>query len=90
MGVHCVAHYINLVVQFLKYLTFITKIEGFMLNMYGYFSHSSKRHLEFQRLAQTLETKGNKILKNVKTRWMSMLDLLKRIMAEYRFLLTVM
>jgi hypothetical protein len=28
-------------------LTFIIKIEGFFLNMYGYFSHSPKRHLEF-------------------------------------------
>jgi hypothetical protein len=58
--------------------------------MYGCFSHSPKKHLEFQRFAQTLETMGNKILKNVKTKWMSMLDLLKRIMVEYRFLLTVM
>jgi len=58
--------------------------------MYGYFSHSPKRHLEFQRLAQTLETKGNKILKNVKTRWMSMLNPLKKIMAKYCPLLTVM
>ncbi len=61
-----------------------------MLNMYGYFNHSPKRHLEFQRLAQTLETKGNKILKNVKTRWMSMLDPLKRIMAKYHPLFTMM
>ncbi len=64
-------------------LTFIIKIEVFFINMHGYFSHSPKRHLEFQRLAQTLETKGNKIFKNVKTRWMSMLDALKRIMVEY-------
>jgi hypothetical protein len=61
-----------------------------MLNMYGYFSHSPKRHLEFQRLTQTLETKVNKILKNVKIRWMSMLDPLKRIMVEYYPLLAVM
>jgi hypothetical protein len=60
-----------------------------MLNMYGYFNHSPKRHLEFQRLAQTLKTKGNKIIKNVKTRWMSMLDPLKRIMAKYHPLLVV-
>ncbi len=66
-----------------------------MLNMYGYFSHSPKIHLGFQKLVQTLETKekkifknvqileakGNKILKNVKTKWMSMLDPLKNIMA---------
>jgi hypothetical protein len=37
-----------------------------------------------------METKGNKILKNVKTQWMSMLDLLKRIMVEYKSLLAIM
>jgi hypothetical protein len=62
-------------------LIVVAKIEGFMLNMYDYFNHSPKKNLEFQKLAQTLKTKGNKILKNVKTRWMSMLDPLKRIMA---------
>jgi hypothetical protein len=29
MGVHCVAHHINLAVQYLGNLTFIYKIEGF-------------------------------------------------------------
>jgi hypothetical protein len=37
-----------------------------------------------------METKGNKILKNVKTRWMSMLDPLKGIMVEYKPLLAIM
>jgi hypothetical protein len=37
-----------------------------------------------------METKGNKILKNVKTRWMSMLDPLKRIMVEYKPFLAIM
>jgi hypothetical protein len=58
--------------------------------MYGYFNHSPKRHMEFQKLVQTLETKGNKIFKNVKTRWMSMLNPLKRIMEKYHHLLTMM
>jgi hypothetical protein len=47
MGVHCVAHYTNLVVKFLEDLTFIAKIEGFMLNMYDYFNHSPTRHVQF-------------------------------------------
>jgi transcription initiation factor IIE alpha subunit len=45
----------------------------FMMNMYGYFNYSSKWHLEFQELIQILDTKGNKIIKNVKTKWMFML-----------------
>jgi len=90
MGVRCVAHCTNLVVQSLGDVTLIAKIEGFMLNMYGYFNHSLKRHLQFQRLTQTLETKGNKILKSVKTRWMSMFDPLKRIMVEHHLLHAMM
>jgi hypothetical protein len=89
-SVHYVAHYINLAGQSLGYLTFIAKIERYMLNTYGYFNHSPKRHLQFQKLAQTLETKGNKILKNVKTKWMSMLDPLKKIMVVHHPLLVVM
>jgi len=89
MDVHYLAHHTNVAVQSLGNLTLITKIEGFILNTYDYFSHSPKRHLEFQRLAQILEAKGNKILKNVKTKWMSVLDPLKRIMVEYRLLLVV-
>jgi hypothetical protein len=54
-----------------------------MLNMYGYFNHSPQRHMDFQNLAQTLKTKRNIILKNVKIRWMSMLNLLKKIMVGY-------
>jgi hypothetical protein len=37
-----------------------------------------------------METKGNKILKNVKMQWMSMLDPLKKIMLEYKPLLVIM
>jgi hypothetical protein len=39
MHVHYVAHHINVEVRSLGNFIFITKIEGFMLNMYGYFSH---------------------------------------------------
>ncbi len=45
--------------------------------------------MKFQKFVQTLETKGKKIPKNVKTRWMSMFDPLKRIVAEYCPLLMV-
>ncbi len=44
MCVHCVVHHTNLGMQSLGDLTLIAKIEGFMLNMYGYFNHSPKRH----------------------------------------------
>jgi len=46
MGVHYVAHRTNLVVQSLANLVFMAWIEMFMQNMYGYFNHSPKQHLE--------------------------------------------
>ncbi len=64
--------------------TFIARIEVFMMNMYGYFTHS---HLIFYKLTQILKMKGNKILKNVKTRWMSMLEPLNNVMVKYHILL---
>ncbi len=87
MGVHCVAHWTNLAIQSLGDLTLIAHIEVFMMNTYGYFNHLN---VEFQKLAQTLDTKGNKNFKNVKTRWMSMLKSLKKIMAKYYPLLAMM
>lgn len=37
-----------------------------------------------------METKGNKILKNMKMWWMSMLDPLKKIMSKHKLLLAIM
>jgi len=90
MGVHHVVHrttFGNL--KSPKDLTFIARIEVFMMNMYGYFNHSPKRHLKFYKLTQIWKVKGSKILKNVKTRWMSMLEPLKNIMVKYLFFLLV-
>jgi hypothetical protein len=39
---------------------------------------------------ELMATKGNKILWNVKTRWISMLSPAKRVMAEYKILLVKM
>ncbi len=47
MDVHYLTHHTNVAVQSLGNLTLITKIEGFILNMYDYFSHSPKKHLKF-------------------------------------------
>jgi hypothetical protein len=35
--------------------------------LYAYFAHSPEQHLEFTKLVKIVETKGNKILHNVKT-----------------------
>jgi hypothetical protein len=58
--------------------------------MYNYFAHNPKWHLEFCKLVEILESKENKLLKNIKTRWISMLSLCKIIFAEYKFLVVKM
>jgi hypothetical protein len=46
MGVRCVAHWINLAVQFLSNLTLFARLEVFV-EIYNHFSCSPKWHLEF-------------------------------------------
>ncbi len=89
-GMHCVAHRSNLAVQCLSDLEMVSRIETLLSALHMYFSKSPKRHLELQKLAELFETKGRKILQNVKTRWISMLSPLKRVLSEYRTLLVKM
>jgi hypothetical protein len=65
-------------------------LEHLLQTMQNYFAHSPKKHLKFTKLVEILETKGRKILQNVKTRWISMLSPAKRLMAKYRTLLVNM
>jgi hypothetical protein len=67
MGMHYMAHRTNLMVQILSHLQMGNKIEGLFQTLYNYFFESLKRHLEFTKPTKLLETKGAKILKNVKT-----------------------
>jgi hypothetical protein len=47
-------------------------------------------HLEFTNPVKLMETNGVKILKNVKTCWISMLNLIQCVMVEYKTLLVKM
>jgi hypothetical protein len=58
--------------------------------MSTYFSFSLKRYLEHGTFVKLLETKGLKLLHNVKTNWISMLSLVKHILAEYKILMVKM
>ena len=61
-GVHYMAHRTNLAVEPLSRLLLVSKLETLCQAMYNYFKHSSKKHLEFQKLADLVETKGLSIL----------------------------
>lgn len=51
----------------LSSLKLVSKIESILFGMYNYFTHRLKRHLDFRKLAELFECKGNKIMKNIKT-----------------------
>ena len=85
--VHDFAHRTNLVVEALPGLLVVQKFESLCKALYSYFSGSPKRHLEFIKLAKVVETEGLKILNKVQTRWISLLEPLKRICGEYKTLI---
>jgi molecular chaperone DnaK (HSP70) len=49
-----------------------------------FFTPNPKKHLGFTKLIDMMETKGPKIFMNVKTQWISLLELLCRIFKKYK------
>jgi hypothetical protein len=90
MGVHDMAHRTNLAVKPLSNLPMVQKVEKLLQSLYSYFHASPKRCNEYQKLAEIVETSGLKILQNVATRWISMLEPLKRVLGEYKTLIVKM
>jgi hypothetical protein len=41
-GVHCMAHYTNLVIITLNFLRLVSKVESLLARMYNYFAHNPK------------------------------------------------
>ena len=68
----------------------VERIEEMLTSLHAFFAKSPKRHLEFVKLAELMQSKGLKILKNVKTRWISMLSPAVRVMSKYRPLIVKM
>jgi hypothetical protein len=83
-GMHCVVHRTDLAVEILSDLPLVSCVEELLAWLYNYFSCSPKRHLELEKLCELLKVKGEKILNNMKTRWISMLPPLHRVLQEYR------
>jgi hypothetical protein len=68
LGVHCMAHRTNLEVEPLFNLHVVSKLVTFCQALYNYFSMSSKKLLEFQKLADIVEIEGLRMLLNHRTR----------------------
>ena len=86
-GVHCVAHRCNLAYKALSTVGIFKAIENVLTVTYAYFKHSPKRFAEFRQLAELTETKGLRMLRNVETRWVSLIEPLRRLLSEYRSLI---
>jgi len=86
-SIHYCAHWLNLAVQSLSSMTVMHSIEEVLCMNHSYFAHSPKKVVEFKALAQQLESKGLKLLKNVKTRWISCLGPIHRLLRKTRVLL---
>jgi hypothetical protein len=84
------AHRTNLAMQTFFNEPLVTKLESLLQTTYTYYYSSPKKHLEHGSLAKLLETKGLKLLHNVKAKWISMLSLMKRVLAEYKTLMVHM
>jgi len=77
-------HRCNLAFKTLLTLRIVSSIVDLLQICHAYFAHNLKRHLEFTKLIDMMETKEFKMFKNVKTCWISLLNLLKIILIEYR------
>ncbi len=87
IGIHCMAHHTNSVMQILSSLPLVKHIESLLQTLHAYFAHSLKWHLEFTKLVEVMETKRNQIMHNKKTRCILMLSLVKNVSVKYGTLL---
>jgi hypothetical protein len=90
IGVHCATHRVNLAAKTLSALTIFQNSEKLMARTHAFFNHSPKRLVEFQKVVEIIETKRLRPLKNVATRWMSLLKPLRRLLGEYQTLMAKM
>jgi hypothetical protein len=90
LGVHCMAHRCNLAFKTLSQLDIMSRIKGLLKSSHAYLKHSPKKHLKLVKFADVMATKGLKLLKNVKTRWVSLIEPLRHIIQEYMVLIAKM
>ena len=84
------AHRMSLIIETLSLYLLVSNIEGLLASLHTYFNGRPKRCVELVKLIDIMETKGLKMLKCVKTRWIIMLSPCKRVFSEYRTLVVKM
>ncbi len=83
MGVHCMCHHTNLVVQTLSKMDIVGKIKDVLQSLYFYLFHSPKKIQKSIKLVDMMEIKGQQIFKFIKMHWISMLFTTKTILSKY-------
>ena len=58
--------------------------EDVLQTSHAYFVHSPKKASEFRTLAQLMEIEGLKLLKNMKTCWISYYASIRRLILEWK------
>jgi hypothetical protein len=86
VGHHYVAHRVQLAAAKLESLPFVERVEELRSSLYTYFIKSPKRFLAYLSIADELGMTGNKVLRNAKTCWMSLLAPTERVLSEYKTL----
>jgi len=82
-GIHYMAHQANLATKALSKFNVVYRLENLFQTLYAYFNENPNRHLKFNKLVKIMEIQGNKLINNVKTRWISILEPTKRVMINH-------
>ncbi|EFJ50060.1 hypothetical protein VOLCADRAFT_89036 [Volvox carteri f. nagariensis] len=76
------AHRTDLAAEALNVAAIIERIVQLLTNVHSHFSRSSKRITALKRVASEAGTRGNRMLKNVEPRWISIYRPLCRVLDE--------
>ncbi len=95
ISLYCMRHKTNPITIVLSKLFPILCIEAMLQALYMFFAHNPKKFLKFSKLVETLPimfttrliTKGQKLLRNIKTHWISMLSPKQHDMLKYKSLI---
>ena len=90
LQVHCYGHKNNLFVKTLSDLEIVLEIEDLVKVIHIYYAHSPKKYTKFHYLAFLMETKGLKLLKNMCTKWCSLITPFRRLLMDYPTLMAKM
>jgi hypothetical protein len=89
LSIHCMAYRMNLKFKIVNKFPLVSKVEYLVHEAYSYFFRSPKRFSEFQKITDGI-TNGNKLLKDVDIRWISLNRPIQILFSEYQSFVGVM